>query len=536
MSIRTYIKRNKFEFIFGGVLMVMMFAYSFPYVLQQGPKGFHIWRQTDGLSFARHYYDNGLDFSDPQISHLLFNDHTSAKTVGEFPGVYYFVAVLWKIFGIHEWIFRLVTLLISFAGLLAAHRLIRELIHQPFWSTWIVALLFTSPAVVFYSVGFIPDMHAIGFSLMACYFFYRYAQSRKIWLLYFTAFLFALAGVIKPTALIPFAALGAILILEMIQSNGKNTVIWFHSKMHACFAFGSVVALNLGWIIWVRHYNNSFGGWFTPHDVFLPWHYSDQVMRNFLSMFREFLVNQLFSRITLFLLISILVLLLFSWKFLEKRARSIFLLVVLGSTAYALLFFKWDVHDYYALVLIPLPLTLFVIAIRTLANHQSAILNWRPLRYFAILFLIYNIWYCTSNMQMRVNPKSEKLYLSSASEPEVDLFKYLMWSYDRKFAAMTEFEAYLKSWGINENDLIVSLPDDSFNASLYLMHRRGWTSYESDVYTKTGMNLRIERGAKFLVVNDLEAAKGMGLPDHFISEKVGEYKNLIVFKLPDTIH
>lgn len=531
MSIHAYINRNKYEFIFGGILIVMMFAYSFPNLLQQGPGGFHIWRQTDGLSFTRHYYDNGLDFSDPQIFHRLFQDYSTSKTVGEFPGVYYFVAVLWKIFGVHEWIFRLVTLVISLAGLMAAHRLIRELTNQPFWSSWMVALMFTSPAVVFYSAGFIPDMHAISFSLMACYIFYKYVKTQRVWLLYLSACVFALAGIIKPTALIPFVTLGALLVIETIPYFSKQTVTWFHSKVHAYTAFGFVLIVNLGWILCVRHYNNSVGGWFTPHNVFLPWNYSDEILRNFLSMFREFLVNQLFSRTTLFLLISVLVLVLFSWKFLEKRARSVLFLVTLGSVAYALLFFKWDVHDYYALVLLPLPLTLFALAFRALYLNNAQLLHWKPLRYFAVLFLAYNMWYCASNMQMRINPNNNKLYLSSASKSEVELFKYLMWSFDEKFASMSEAEPFLNSIGIGEEELIVSLPDDSFNASLYLLHRRGWTSYEKDIYTEEGLQLRINHGAKYLIVNDMDGARANGLPEKFTTEKVGEYLNLKVYRL-----
>ena len=528
---RNYIRRNKYQLFFAGLLLGMMLVYSFPYVLQQGPKGFHLWRQTDGLSFARHYYDNGLDFGDPQIFHLLFKDHSSARTVGEFPGIYYLVAVLWKLFGIHEWIFRLITLVIACAGLMSAHRLIHDITRQPFWSSWIVALLFTSPAVV-YSTNFIPDMHAISFSLIACRFFYRYKTSGKNFWIYAAALFFALAGVIKPTALIPFCVLGGMFLLELLPFAAFKREKWFHTRWHVIVAFGAVIAFNLAWVMWVRNYNNEMGGWFTPHALFFPWNYPDAEMRNFLSMFREFLVNQLFSRTTLFLLISLLLLLFLNYKKLEHKMKWVLALTVLGCLSYVLMFFKWDVHDYYALVLIPLPLVILTFAVYLVAKHFATLLSNKSIQYFAAIFLIYNMWYCASNMQMRFNPKSEKLYLSSASEPEAERFKYLNWSYEQKFQSMTEVEPYLKSWGVDENDLVISIPDDSFNASLYLMHRRGWTSYEDDVFSQEGLMARQLRGARYLIINDSSFVKSRQFPEQFLINKIGEFKNLIVYELP----
>jgi hypothetical protein len=71
------------------------------------PSSVHQWRQAACLSLADNYYEGNWNLFEPSM-HIQFSDNgTSGKSAGEFPLLYYIVAILWKIFGKHEFIFRL---------------------------------------------------------------------------------------------------------------------------------------------------------------------------------------------------------------------------------------------------------------------------------------------------------------------------------------------------------------------------------------------------------------------------------------------
>lgn len=513
------------------MLIAMMLAYSFPYIFQQRPFGIHLWRQTDGLSFARHYYDNGLNFFDIRIFQLVFQDLSSAKTAGEFTGIYYIVAVLWKLFGVHEWIFRAVTLTIFILGMRSALHVVATLTGSKLWSSFIILLLFTSPAVVFYSCSFLPDVHAIAFCFMACHVFLNYHKTGSVKKLYLAMLLFAIGGLLKITALIPLIVLGLIFLFETAGGDLRIGKKIFAYRLHAVAGFLLVVLINFSWLAWVRHYNFSYGGWFTYQAVFPPWNLEPEYNKNVAKWFRFFLVNQAFGRSALLLILACGLMSLLAWRRINRFAKIVLSAVTTGSGMYALLFWKWDVHDYYMLVLSYWVITVLTVVVWLMRTRVPNLLQALELRVFAFLFLAFNTWYCADNMQLRYRPRAEKLYLLSPSQAEVNHFKYLDEQYRKKFSAFDNIEPWLVTIGCNENDLVISLPDESFNASLYLMHRRGWTSYLDDAFTAEGIIRRIERGAKFLLVNDEQALLKKNFPGEFMRHKISQYKNVSVYDL-----
>ena len=103
--------------IFIIILLILSFTYNFQNILTLRPQGIHQWRQCDCLSITFNYFQDGNPFLKPAMHNLA--DDGTGQTASDFPGLYYFVAQLWKVFGFHEYIFRIVTLLLSFLGLFA---------------------------------------------------------------------------------------------------------------------------------------------------------------------------------------------------------------------------------------------------------------------------------------------------------------------------------------------------------------------------------------------------------------------------------
>lgn len=509
--------------------------FSLIYALQQlivlPPCSIHLWRQTDCLSFTHHYYDNGLNFFDSQMFNFLFKENTSAKTVGEFPIVYYLVAALWKVFGVHVWIFRLFTYVLFILGLYAIYQTILGIIKDVAWSLFIVLLSFTSPVIVNYSVNFLPDMHAMSLSLIATHMFYKYCTTHRLRHFYWSILFFTLTGLIKPTALIPFGIILGLFCLESIPFNIGLSFKIFRHKGHHLLGFLALFVANALWLIWVGYYNEKYGGWFTHNTIFPMWNYTSAELSAYARSFRAFLINQAFSRTTLYLLCAIPLLFYVSIRKSDRFITIVFTLGLIGCACFAILFFKWDVHDYYMLVLLIFPLLMLSSGIMLMKKINPLLANSNGIKLLAIALLCYNVWYCKSNIEMRYKPNDGKTYLSSSSEREVADFKFDNWSYNKYTLALTQIETYLDSIGVSVNDKVISVPDDTFGTSLYLMNRRGWTGFGMP-YSVNNFCKRIRHGAKYLVINDMERAKRENLPSIFLKEKIGEFKNIQIYKLP----
>ena len=94
------------------LFIVLLFAVSFLYKYHQiafkRPQSIHKWRQSDCASLALNYYQGGMKFFQPETHNLTSDGGTSGKcSTSEIPLLYYSVAVLYKIFGYHDWVYRI---------------------------------------------------------------------------------------------------------------------------------------------------------------------------------------------------------------------------------------------------------------------------------------------------------------------------------------------------------------------------------------------------------------------------------------------
>ena len=192
--------------IFFAAFIVLCWFYNLDKTLSGKPQSIHIWRQTNSLSIALNFYDHGNSLFEPQIHNQFCDDGMSGKTAGEFPIVYFAVAKLWKLFGVHEWIFRLVQLIILFLGLFALFEICFHFLKNQFWSGFISLLLFTSPIFVFYGINFLPDGTSLALIFIAWYCVLKFqANQKKMWL-WVASIFFTLAIVLKITIAISLIA------------------------------------------------------------------------------------------------------------------------------------------------------------------------------------------------------------------------------------------------------------------------------------------------------------------------------------------
>ena len=135
-----------------------------------------MWRQTDTAAIARNFYYNGMNIFYPQV---LWSGNTEGY-VGEteFHLYPFAVAVLYKLFGVHEYLGRLVSILAFCGGAFFLYKLAQKYIGA---TGALIALAFYtfSPQIFFYSRSFQPEFTMLFFSIAMVYFFSKWIGSEE---------------------------------------------------------------------------------------------------------------------------------------------------------------------------------------------------------------------------------------------------------------------------------------------------------------------------------------------------------------------
>jgi len=246
---------------FSIILLVFLIAEMFFYNLHETsfmrPQGLHQWRQSVGAAYAKNYYNYNLDPTESRIYNNIVDEATSDKAFAEFPLLYYSVAILYKIFGPHEFIFRIFNLLILFLGLFYLMKLLNFVLKNQNWSLLLTLLLFTSPVLVYYSNSFLPNTTALAISFIALFHIGKYSANNDTKHIWYASLFFTIAGLTKITSLIPFFAItGSFIIFQIFNTDFRKK---FAFSQFVVPAIIPVLAIVL-WYLFVSIYHSNHGG------------------------------------------------------------------------------------------------------------------------------------------------------------------------------------------------------------------------------------------------------------------------------------
>lgn len=488
-------------------------VYNFTEILPLQPQGRHHWRQTDCASFAWNYYNGSANLFTPAMNNVLSNG--TGQAVAEFPVIYWVSGMLYRLFGPKEFILRILNLFIVFSGLWALSGICRYLIKDPFWSLFIPLLLFTSPFFVYYSSGFIPDPPAIALCLWAWYFIVSHIFSNKNDHLRIAFIFFTLAALIKVSTAISILVcllvfMGDKLILPrlkhryfpMLKKNTGEYILLFLSAGIIIFS----------WYMYASWYStrfeyNHFTGIIRP-----IYQTSLQDIQRILQGISAQLPYFFMPFTHIFLGVS-LVYILSQARKIRWQILCVPILLCLGGIFYLSIFFQLvGGHEYYHLVNILAIASLLIVSAYTLHNQYPRISQHWFSRFLLIGFLMLNVFYTRGKMKEYYDPK--------------DL-------YNKEHTAFYEpqFQQYLTAIGLKENQYVISIPDRSPNNTLYLLKKRGWSSFNNPKHYGDAM---IRWTGKFgdivlIVADSTTAADSLLQPA--LSHKIGTYEDIQIYLL-----
>ena len=475
------------------------------------PQSVHQWRQADCASMALNYYQSDMNFFKPEMHAIISKDGTNGKNVSECPIIPFTVAILYKIFGYHDCIYRVVTAILFYIGMFFLYALFNLVLKDKLWALIITLLLFSSPILAFYGNNFISNSPAFTFAIVGWYYFLRYYNSNRKRCFIFSMLMFAIAGLLKIIALISFFSIVGLYLMEHLNllKFRKNSRIFNKKRGFYLLTFLAVVLIQTGWYYYAIYYNNSNNAYYFGTNIWPLWEASTEKIANIFNTFRSLWLKDIYAPILLYFLGIIIIFNLFYLKQSKRYLNYSYLFIITFTIAYLVLWFQvFNHHDYYLINTFILPvfifLQFFIILKKRFNRIFRSIFSKIPFMVLAIYVMIY---------------ANHKLY-----------GRYNGWQNDfPDYKALTTIKPFLRENGIKQKDKIICMPDNSPNYSLYLVNRKGWTDFgvSSD---RDGILYPLSHGAKFLIIMKSELFNREYIFP-FLKKKIGEYENFLIYKI-----
>ncbi len=504
--------KNRASGLFVLTLSVFLLSLFFDYqhILFYRPESIHFWRQCDGASIALNYYQFDMNFFHPELHCLL--DGTHGYAVEECPIVYYLVALAYKTFGFHEFLFRLIVLLFFYTGVLFAYRLALLLLRNIWWSVLCALTLFTFPVLVNYSPNFLPNVPAFAMDLTALYLFFLAIETQRYRWFVAAVIVATLCGLLKISSLLSFTVLLILFIAGLFQKKRYWQLAFLYKKRWLSLLLLLLVPfLNLSWILWAKRYNQLHHNALFLMDIVPVWKMpaseikmvAYKILKDWIPFYASFPAVIVWAAMTGYIL--------YFRRRCERFLFHFYGLLLLGSGSYCLLFFgQLYVHDYYIICLYTFFLITAILFLHILQKqHPTGFLH--PLaKGTTAIFLVLGI----IHSKQILSDKYYGIYKQAADQAFYD----------------PGLSSYLNTLGINKNSVAIVLPDASPNGALYLLNVKGQTNFPHPVQCDLWFNDPVNKNAAYLIVADSNYLhSGIRIPRRYT--KMGQYKKTGVYRL-----
>ena len=513
---RLLVKFKYWDYLILLLLLAQCIYYGYQNILPLEPQSLHIWRQSDGASYAWNYATQTTNFFKPRMNNLALNQ--TGKVATEFPIIYYISGMSYRLIGIQAWFHRLINIGIVLFGLFSFYRAIDSFFHSKFWAILLPMFLFTTPLLVFYTNNFLPDVPAFALSLAAASFFFMYIQDSRRIKYGIAILLFTLSALLKLSYLLAFCVLPFLYLLERIPYKNSSVYLTFpplfkeKDRFHL-LSFFLVFILVFSWYTYASWYSTGtliqhFTSILTPASSSNSPSISEILRFVFSKLQEDFYVPNVNHFFMLFLSLALLT----GFGKAPQLLRLSFSMLLMGILAYLILF--KDLirgHDYYLSPVFLLVIPLYIYAAYLMESFAKDKKIRHYLQAFLVLLLLLNIQ--NAKMEMQYCYYDNKFH-----------FKEKPPFYEE------EFQEFLLTHGVQSESKVISYPDPSMNNTLYLMRRRGWTSLGIERMDANFVTQLKMEGAEFLILNDTTFRQDSLLAPA-LRKRIGTYEGIDIYDL-----
>ena len=500
------------------ILSLQAWTYRYQEILFARPQGYHAWRQSDCLSMAWHYMQLDLPWWDGRM-HYLGTEGTG-RALSELPLLPYLIGKVWRSTGQQEWLYRATVLLLSISGLISLYFTVNTLLKDGVLAAWVSAFLFTSPMVAYYANNFLSNAAALAFVLNGWYAAASGMERSSRPRLVGAVVLFTLAGLLKATAALSLLILIAIVLISFLPFRHVLLGTWRprHRAVILVAGLAGLFAI-AAWYSYARWYNagqaqgvfliGTLPYWSIPKEELASvWQgISDHLRRDYLRPDLYFVLMAMFA------------LAVFASHRIPRALWMAFTLLCLGVLCIDILFFgALRDHDYYSLDQVVIFPAVLLLGLLALVRGSSGMTRTWPFQLALLVVLVHGTDFARRRMTDRYSTWMNKEYLTQ-HEP------------------LGRIQEALLAIGVDRSARVVSVPDISFNRSLYLMERSGWTDFDGLSDDPNKLQAKLDQGARFLLTtNDSVLLKPSLRP--FLAHPIGRFENVRIFALevPDRNH
>ncbi len=220
MNIKDNIIKYKFLYIFIIFISVRLVG------ITNELNDYHHFRQTYTASFAKYFYENGFDLLNPNLDILNY------KNVSEFQIYPFLVAVLYKIFGYHDFLGRILSLFFSIGTFFVFYKLVELYFNQKVAT---IAIIFYTilPLSIFYSRVYMLEPMMLYLSVSMVYYFSLFLEKDRYSYLFLSIFFTSLTLLIK----IPTIYMLLPILFLFINKTGYKFIFKLSTYVYGIFSF-----------------------------------------------------------------------------------------------------------------------------------------------------------------------------------------------------------------------------------------------------------------------------------------------------------
>lgn len=498
------------------LFIVIGLTYSYHKTSFKSPYSMHKWRQCDVASITLNYYQNGMKFFQPEIHNQMADDGTSGYAVGECPIMYYFVAALYKIFGPHDFIFRLVNLILLYLGLLYLFKIFRIILKNDYWAIFGSLLLFASPALAYYGNNFLTDPPSFSFVAIAWYFVLKLSQNHKKKDLYKALLFFTLGGLLKILSFVNVIAFLALIVIDIfLDYRNKNYKRIFPKFYWHYFVFIiTYVLFVFSWYWYSIYYNTLHETNYFLSETNPVWNFTQERRLELFDKIRTERFKEYFLPFSQFIFVGFMVFIFIFRKSLKQIEFYLVLLLFIGSFSIPVLWF-WQLihHDYYIITQLFFPGFALLFTLKIIKIKWPKIFKSVGLKIVFFVFFFFNVSHA-------VDILNQRYYGWGASEMAQEFAYY-------------QINPYLTELGIDSDDKVIVFPDFAPCYPLYIMNVKGYSGINQQTKTLEGIHELKEKGAKYLITEN-PLPERYDYLDDLEKYKMGDFFNLSIYSLTDS--
>ncbi|MFI5252169.1 MAG: ArnT family glycosyltransferase [Bacteroidota bacterium] len=439
--------------------------------------GVQSWRQADTAAMARNFYENGFHILHPQID---WRGNTSGEVESEFPLFPFIAALLYKLFGVHDFFGRLLSICCSVLTVYVLYLFVKDWFDEKtaLWSGLLYGIL---PLNIFFGRAFFPEPMMILSVIIGVYYFHCWITSGGWMEFFLSAISIMTACLLK----IPTLYIGLPLLYMCYLKYGSKFLLQWQ-----LWLFSIIVILPVG--LWYYHAHQLF---LRTGLTFGIWEYGSDKWGNWAlvatwDFWNRILFQSLGERhFGWFGLFAFIYGLFFMWRSREQKILDAWFTALI---VYILIVARGNyVHEYYQL---PIMLPAAIIMGTVFAQYFD-FENMRSSSSILLALCLAGIillggWRYVSYLQVE-NESIDELVLTSNVDNVVPEFALMIF--------------------VDRND----------PTSFYLSHRKGWNAFAEDL-TPAFIDDRITKGAAYLAgyKNDFGESGKASLNDLLATHRV----------------